>query len=237
MEFVQSINKKEKQELSLSKHSSAPKPSNMGSTASTSHKGMREAVPMWIYTAKLPEDQTNHKFTSMSSGMQQLGPNTVARQRTGKFDTDAARWKEGFSSGKHVFEVVFPVAQRGVHASVGVGHDNVPLTLNKSCSLVGNCKESWALDLSTRRAVHAAGIKKYPSTQVFLPDKFYMYLDADSGSLMFGSDHTYYGTAFDGIPTDKPLYPMVSAVTHGATITLFYRGEGVVRIGPLRKKR
>ena len=55
---------------------------------------------MWIYTAKLPEDQSNHKFAAMSSGMQQLGPNTVARQRTGKFDTDAARWKEGFSSGK-----------------------------------------------------------------------------------------------------------------------------------------
>ncbi|GFS12027.1 F-box/SPRY domain-containing protein 1 [Elysia marginata] len=53
-----------------------------------------------------------------------------------------------------------------------------------------------------------------------------MYLDADSGSLSFGSDHTFYGTAFDGIPTDQPLYPMVSAVLHGATITLFYRGEG-----------
>ena len=76
-----------------------------------------------------------------------------------------------------MFEVVFPVAQRGVHASVGVGHDNVPLTLNKSCSLVGNCKESWALDLSTRRAVHAAGIKKYPSTQVSLhdPPRDYLY--------------------------------------------------------------
>ncbi|GFO39563.1 hypothetical protein PoB_006606800 [Plakobranchus ocellatus] len=78
----------------------------MGSTASTSHKGMREAVPMWIYTAKLPDDQSNHKFAGMSSGMQQLGPNSVARQRTGKFDTDAARWKEGFSSGTSNLEAI-----------------------------------------------------------------------------------------------------------------------------------
>ncbi|RUS74488.1 hypothetical protein EGW08_017763, partial [Elysia chlorotica] len=182
--------------------------------------GLREAVPMWIYTAKLPDDQSNHKFAAMSSGMQQLGPNTVARQRTGKFDTDAARWKEGFSSGEHVFEVVFPVAQRGVHASVGVGRDSVPLTINKSCSLSpGNFSVVSEIEFSTCSTPYSPLID-----QVFLPDKFYMYLDADSGCLMFGSDHTYYGTAFDGIPTDQPLFPMVSAVTHGATITLFYRG-------------
>lgn len=55
-----------------------------------------------------------------------------------------------------------------------------------------------------------------------------MYLDADSGSLQFGSDQDYYGTAILGIPTKSPLYPMVSATIEGATITMIYRGQGQI---------
>ena len=62
--------------------------------------------------------------------------------------------------------------------------------------------------------------------QVFLPDKFYMYLDVDAGTLSFGSDLDYYGTALNGIPRQQPLYPMVAACTQGATITVVYRGMG-----------
>ena len=62
--------------------------------------------------------------------------------------------------------------------------------------------------------------------QVYLPDKFYMYLDVDAGLLQFGSDLDYYGTAISGIPRQQPLYPMVAASTQGATITMVYRGMG-----------
>lgn len=59
-----------------------------------------------------------------------------------------------------------------------------------------------------------------------------MYLDADSGSLQFGSDQDYYGTAILGIPTKSPLYPMVSATIEGATITMIYRGQGQIAPPP-----
>ncbi|XP_035827132.1 uncharacterized protein LOC101852866 [Aplysia californica] len=199
----------------------------MGVTASTSPKGMKEAVPMWIYTAQVSGDNSQDKFAAISPGMYQLGPNTVARQRTGHYDTDAAQWKKGFSSGKHVFEIVFPMAHRGTDACVGVGHLDAPLHAKGKGSLVGGNNKTWGINLRTRRALHNNSIaRRYPQTQVYLPDKFYMYLDADSGVLQFGSDLEYYGTAHSVIPRTKPLYPMISATLTGATVTMVYRGEG-----------
>ncbi|XP_046581053.1 uncharacterized protein LOC124288546 isoform X2 [Haliotis rubra] len=53
--------------------------------------------------------------------MSHVTPTTMTRSRPGKFDTDAARWSRGFTSGKHVFEIVYPSAHRGSEAPVGVG--------------------------------------------------------------------------------------------------------------------
>ena len=63
---------------------------------------------------------------------------------------------------------------------------------------------------------------------MFLPDKFYMYLDMDAGTLQFGSDINYYGTAHAGIPKNyKPLYPMVGIHEPGCAVTMVYIGEGM----------
>nr|KAG5692249.1 hypothetical protein BaRGS_011749 [Batillaria attramentaria] len=146
------------------------------------------------------------KFASCSDGMTQVGPNTVSRTRHGAFDTD----------GKHTFEVVYPMNQRGTEAAVGVGVEEAPLHVKGRVALVGNNRFSWGICLRSRRAFHKG---------VYLPDKFYMYLDADAGLIQFGSDLDYYGTAISGIPRNQPLYPMVSATIQGATITMVYRGQ------------
>lgn len=53
-----------------------------------------------------------------------------------------------------------------------------------------------------------------------------MYIDLDSGTIQFGSDAEFFGTAFTGVHSDRPLYPMVTASGKGAIIGIVYRGKG-----------
>jgi len=182
---------------------------------------------MWVYTAQMPRDQSKHHYGGISAGMQMMGPNTVVRTRKGKFDTDGAQWKQGFKEGKHIFEIVYPFEMRGDKCTVGVGTEDAPVFEKGKVSLVGNNAFSWGIDLRTRRSLHNKSmVKNYPSTQKYLPDKFYMYLDVDSGTLMFASDFTFYGASHDNIKPGKALYPMVCSRMTGCTITMVYRGQG-----------
>ncbi|XP_076436960.1 uncharacterized protein LOC143276372 [Babylonia areolata] len=206
----------------------------MGTAASTERSPMKEVIPPWVYTVKIPPEHVGDKLGACSDGMSHVGPNTITRSRTGVLDTDGARWSRGFTSGKHTFEIVFPMGHRGHQATVGVSTEEAPLYAKGKVPLVGANKFSWGVCLRHRRAYHKNDIvKKYPVNQVYLPDKFYMYLDADTGSLQFGSDLDYYGTALSGIPRSQPLYPTVAACIQGATITVVYRGIGdASAIGP-----
>ncbi|XP_071100749.1 uncharacterized protein [Haliotis cracherodii] len=197
----------------------------MGITSSVTHN--QEPIPRWIYTVKVKDEYAVDKFDAFSEGMSHVTPTTMTRSRPGKFDTDAARWSRGFTTGKHVFEIVYPTAHRGTEAPVGVGLKSAPLHSKGRVTLIGNNKESWGIDLRSRRAFHNNKIvKKYPQSQQILPDKIFMYLDVDSGTLQFGSDERYYGTAITGIRTDgEPLYPMIASCLHGSTISMVYRGE------------
>lgn len=57
-----------------------------------------------------------------------------------------------------------------------------------------------------------------------------MYIDFDNGTMQFGSDTEFFGTAFSGsIPTDEPMYPIVTGSLKGAIISIVYRGEGQFR--------
>ncbi|XP_067687266.1 uncharacterized protein [Haliotis asinina] len=197
----------------------------MGITPSVTHN--QEPIPRWIYTVKVRDEYNVDKFDAFSDGMSHVTPTTVTRSRPGKFDTDAARWSRGFTSGKHVFEIVYPSAHRGSEAPVGVGLKSAPLHSKGRVTLIGHNRESWGIDLRSRRAFHNNKIvKKYPQSQQMIPDKFFMYLDVDSGTLQFGSDERYYGTALTGIKTGgEPLYPMVASCLQGSTISMVYRGE------------
>ena len=53
-----------------------------------------------------------------------------------------------------------------------------------------------------------------------------MYIDLDTGTLQFGSDTEFFGTAFIGIRSDTPLFPMVTASGKGAIVGIVYRGKG-----------
>ncbi|ESO96514.1 hypothetical protein LOTGIDRAFT_159930 [Lottia gigantea] len=197
------------------------------STTAQSHTGQREPLPQWIQKIHMIQEYTTDKFGAISDGMYEASPNTVVRSRAGQFHTDGARWGRGFTSGKHVFTIVFPEELRGTEASVGVGMESASLHEKGRITLVGDNRYSWGIDLRTRRAVHKKKpMKRYPVTQEALPDIFYMYLNMDSGTLSFASDVGFYGTAFHGLrQCAQPLFPMVSATVEGAAITMTYNGS------------
>ncbi|XP_041372244.1 SPRY domain-containing SOCS box protein 1-like [Gigantopelta aegis] len=193
---------------------------------------MCAVIPSWIYTVKVKPEFAEDKFDSFSDGIHRVSTNTVVRFRTGHFDTDAARWSRGFTSGKHVFEIVYPNNQRGTEAPVGVGLESAPLWVKGRSCLIGSTADSWGICLRSKRAFHCGKVqKKYPLHQRPLPDTFYMYLDADSGNVMFGSNVEFYGSAIANISA-RPLYPMIGSCMQGSTMTMIYRGEGDINAIP-----
>ncbi|KAL5010903.1 hypothetical protein ScPMuIL_013208 [Solemya velum] len=205
-----------------------------GSTESTSRMGMMEIVPPWVYTTVPIPGCEQDSLNSYSDGFQVLSQYSVMRHRRGTFHTDCARWSRGFTSGKHVFEIVYPENSRGLIAGIGVGTKEAPLFAQGKIPLIGDNRFTWGIDLRRRKSFHRGeAVKPYPSFNVPLPDKIYMYLDADSGSLMFASDNDYYGCAISGINSGgAPLHPMISATTYGATLTMVYRGKGELGAPP-----
>ncbi|KAK7072731.1 SPRY domain-containing SOCS box protein 4, partial [Halocaridina rubra] len=146
--------------------------------------------------------------------------------------TDCIRGKVGYTRGLHVWEIHWSTRQRGTHAVVGVATDEAPLHSQGYQSLVGSNDQSWGWDLGRNKLYHNAkqgnsGIT-YPSLlnndETFVvPDKFYVVLDMDEGTLAFVVEGQYLGVAFRGLK-GKKLYPIVSAVWGHCEITIRYIG-------------
>ena len=75
------------------------------------------------------------------------GDSMVMRRHPIAQSTDCIRGKTGYSSGVHMFEVTWPVRQRGTHAVLGVATKDAPLHATGYQSLVGNSDQSWGWDL------------------------------------------------------------------------------------------
>ncbi|KAK3877355.1 hypothetical protein Pcinc_017929 [Petrolisthes cinctipes] len=146
--------------------------------------------------------------------------------------TDCIRGRVGYTRGLHVWEIHWSTRQRGTHAVVGVATDEAPLHSQGYQSLVGSNDQSWGWDLGRNKLYHNAkqgnsGIT-YPSLlnndETFVvPDKFYVVLDMDEGTLAFVVEGQYLGIAFRGLK-GKKLYPIVSAVWGHCEITIKYIG-------------
>lgn len=146
--------------------------------------------------------------------------------------TDCIRGRVGYTRGLHVWEIHWSTRQRGTHAVVGVATDEAPLHSQGYQSLVGSNDQSWGWDLGRNKLYHNAkqgnsGIT-YPSLlnndETFVvPDKFFVVLDMDEGTLAFVVEGQYLGVAFRGLK-GKKLYPIVSAVWGHCEITIRYIG-------------
>jgi len=145
--------------------------------------------------------------------------------------TDCIRGKVGYSSGLHMWEVTWPVRQRGTHAVMGVATSEAPLHAVGYQSLVGNSDQSWGWDLGRLKVFHNnVGVQPgnyYPSTvshhhQWTVPDTFTMLLDMDQGSLGYCVGDQWLGWAVTGIKSRAPLYPVASTVWGHCEVKLRY---------------
>lgn len=180
-------------------------------------------VPPWVQTIQV-DPQIDTGITGTSDGFTILSHNMVHRHRTGGWETDGAKWGAPLSKGKHVFEIYWLSNHRSQYAQVGVGSDAAKLFCKPRDSLIGIDRNSWGLDIARRKLIHNGQITgTMPKTAV--PDKFFMYVDCDSGTLGFGSEFEYWGAPFN-IPRDRfPVYAMLGSMCHNAQISMTYRGS------------
>ncbi|XP_055996061.1 protein gustavus-like isoform X3 [Ostrea edulis] len=184
--------------------------------------------PPWTQTVMFSQKYYRDGLLTLSKGFTKINNNTIVRTRTGNEVTDGAKWSRPFRRGKHVFEIVFPRQMRGKHAAVGIGLKKAAVVSESNKSLVGTDENSWGVDLVTKDVSHnKRKLGKFPGVLTSFPDRFYMYIDMDVGSLLFGQEDKFFGAAL----TDEKLigsvvYPMISATQTGATITVVYRGKG-----------
>jgi len=170
----------------------------------------------------------NQHDRSFNVTIKESDPFTIRRQPVAQ-STDSARTLQGYSSGLHMFQVTWPLNQRGTHSSVGVSTNRETLHSIGYSSLVGLTEESWGWDLGRLKAYHkscALAGSPYPETAP--PDfevlkTFFLVLDCDAGTLGFISDGKWLGVSHQGLQ-NKVLYPTVSGVWGHCEVTLRYHG-------------
>ncbi|XP_052821306.1 protein gustavus-like [Mya arenaria] len=183
-----------------------------------------DPIPAWVL--QIQHDRAvDVGMASCSPGIGIANHNTITRHRKGHFETDGARWGVALSKGKHVFEIVWPNVARDATATVGVGTEEAPLYVKPRDPLVGGNRHSWGYDIARCKALHKKEIlATYPATKS-VPDKFYLYVDCDSGSIALGTDGVYWGARVLFPISALPVYPMLGIVCEGAHVTMTYRGS------------
>lgn len=156
--------------------------------------------------------------------------------------SDAIRAKIGFTRGFHVWQIIWPVQQRGTHAAIGVVTKKASLRVAGYSSLIGIDEEGYGWNIVDNKCYHDSANTKgwvYPMqplqisngrrdeqpqiTSFQTPEKIYCILDMDEGKMSFATDSSFLGTAFCGLK-GKKLYPAVSAVWGHCEVTIRYIG-------------
>jgi len=191
------------------------------------------------------EHSWNINDRSFNVVLKQDDPLTMRRHPVAQ-STDCIRGKVGYNSGLHLWEVTWPIRQRGTHAVVGVATREAVLHCVGYQSLVGNTDHSWGWDLGRKKAYHNSTVNggtNYPPSithhhQWTVPDRFFMVLDMDIGNLGFAFGDQFLGWSHTGIKTGERVFPIVSTVWGHCEVKLAYRGElegGVVGLKELSR--
>jgi len=145
--------------------------------------------------------------------------------------TDCIRGRIGYSKGFHIWQLVWPLRQRGTHAVIGVATKDAPLHSPGYSSLVGSTVDSYGWDLIRNVCLHDSKNTKswtYPNPELVgerftAPEKVYCILDCDERTMSFATEHAYLGVAFRNLQGQN-LYPVVCAVWGHCEITMKYMG-------------
>jgi SPRY domain-containing SOCS box protein 1/4 len=141
---------------------------------------------------------------------------------------------KGYKQGLHVWEIHWPLNDRGANSVVGVGTKYAALHRY----LVGNDADSWGWSVSYwggmlyhdfQNVGDIVGMypcslpDNFPMNVVnfVVPDKFQVVLDMDEGTLGFIVHSQYLGVAFCGLK-GKKLFPMISDNCSSSEISIRY---------------
>ena len=122
------------------------------------------------------EHAWNPNDTSPNVNVKDEDPFTLHRQPVAQ-STDGIRSKIGYEQGMHLFEVNWPLRQRGTHAVIGVCTSDAPLNCIGYSCLIGSNEHSWGWDLSRNETHHGNSILSYPQDiqddeNFYVPDQF-----------------------------------------------------------------
>ncbi|MBN3306992.1 GUS protein, partial [Amia calva] len=143
--------------------------------------------------------------------------------------TDCIRGRKGYTRGLHVWQIYWPLDERGTHAVVGVATEDAPLYSFEYTSLVGNNPESWGWNLRDNKLYHDSESKPgetypailKPNEHLMVQNPLLVVLDMDEGTLSYMVMGMYLGVAFEGLK-GKKLYPIVSATKGNCHVMLRY---------------
>lgn len=143
--------------------------------------------------------------------------------------TNGIRGKQGYSSGFHVWQIDWPVKQRGTNAMIGVATKEAKLHITGYNSLIGIDENSYGWNIVNNLCHHNSKqcqTWKYPNDFNFClaPSTIYCLLNMDEGTLSFATDSEYLGVAFKGLQ-GKTLYPIVGCVWGHCEVTMRYQGS------------
>jgi len=203
---------------------------NSGIAAPTS---MPQRIALLLDTPPVPHQEAlkhtwNPQDRSFNVRMSEQCPFTIRRQPVAQ-STDSARTIMGYSSGLHIFEVTWPVKQRGTHSMVGVATDRQILHSVGYSSLIGLSDQSWGWDLIRMKAFHNSAQLEGRDYPAFKPKdfnvkkSFQLVLDCDAGTLGFIQNGAWLGVAHSNLK-NKTLYPTVSSVWGHCEVKLRYHG-------------
>jgi len=208
-----------------------PEPSSVGIES-----GLPQRVSVLMDTVPVDREiaeahSWNPNDRSFNVVLKEDDPLTMRRHPVAQ-STDCIRGKVGYSSGTHLWEVTWPVRQRGTHAVVGVATKEAVLHSVGYQSLVGNTSESWGWDLGRKKAYHNSGVNEgtnYPPMithhhQWTVPDQFLMVLDMDIGNLGYIVADQFLGWSHSNVKSGERVYPIVSTVWGHCEVRLKYLG-------------
>jgi len=206
-----------------------PTPSQLGVTGIPQRLAiLLDTPPVSNHVAN--EHTWNPNDKSFNIVLKEDDPSVMRRHPIAQ-STDCIRGKGGYSSGLHIWEVSWPVRQRGTHAVMGVATGDATLHAAGYQSLVGNDDQSWGWDIGRLKVFHQNTAQQpgnyYPGSvthhhQWTVPDTFTMVLDMDQGCLGYLVGDQWFGWAVTGLKSRAPLYPMASTVWGHCEVKLKY---------------
>ena len=119
------------------------------------------------------------------------------------------------------------------HFVIGLSFGAIDFSKIKYEPYVGENHASMGVDVIRNvLRYNKTDISRYPhhvNRDFIMPTLFYMYIDMDEGTLGFGSDSEYWGTAFNFGKLGKIKKPMFVALSSSGVkgkVMMFYKGEG-----------